>query len=591
MAERYATLWSQHDPAGTRFLSFEALLELIQQLEHPLGLASSPTLSEATRRHPKLMRHEAARLVHRLVLVPDALNRFHFHAVLHALVDRASGGRALGFPLDAVMLAQGGRVVTEGFTLAELRAAMALQGAWRVHKAKQAAEELRRERVAAAAGTTVSAAQRRSLALSSVGSGSAVAGAGVGGILAARSSGGDSWGHGGGGGGGSGRGSAPRGGRRPSLVEGIAALGAGLLARVMRRGSIGAAPAAATVNPAPGVPLTEGAGAAATATSADGAAVGDSARRPRSQQAPSSPPPPPQRAGVRSAGARFEGGAVGRAEEAADLADSFRRPPLPPRAVAQPARLSLSAAAADSPVMAPEQPNAAAAAAPATARSVSGRASGSAPGVQALLVAARVQAGAAAAMTPTPPTAPRATSYAGPVYTADVPSSSLPQLRVVAPGPNIAGVAGWQATSVPARRQRDAAPPRQTAERQVELVDVPTLAAAAAPMRSAPPPAAAMPPVVAGQPVRAHVPESEATTEPPAEAAATAVAGQGQGALDAAPVAGVEPAAGQAPGSPGGRGAAQPEGRVHVAAATRLAASGASGRGLTPSLDGTGGTG
>jgi hypothetical protein len=48
---------------------------------------------------------QARNILKKLPLVPrDSDGKYHFHAVLHALMDRASGGSALGAPTDAVRI-------------------------------------------------------------------------------------------------------------------------------------------------------------------------------------------------------------------------------------------------------------------------------------------------------------------------------------------------------------------------------------------------------------------------------------------------------------------------------------------------------
>ncbi len=132
--------WVTLDAAATSFLRPADLEELVLRIEAPLGLKTGAGAPSVERRA------EARALVRGLALVPDARGLCHFHAVLHALVARASSGTTAGAPLGSVAvwgvgLEPGWKAV--GFTLAELRKVVAIQAAFRGYKIRKGIREAR----------------------------------------------------------------------------------------------------------------------------------------------------------------------------------------------------------------------------------------------------------------------------------------------------------------------------------------------------------------------------------------------------------------------------------------------------------------
>jgi hypothetical protein len=110
--EQYLVEWNKRDLEGTQFLSKNDLVALLIDLNFPLGLKGDKRLLSTVRSGPggedKLeirQRMQARNIIKKLPLVPrDSDQKYHFHAVLHALMDRASGGSPLGAPIDAVRI-------------------------------------------------------------------------------------------------------------------------------------------------------------------------------------------------------------------------------------------------------------------------------------------------------------------------------------------------------------------------------------------------------------------------------------------------------------------------------------------------------
>jgi hypothetical protein len=110
--EQYLLEWNKRDLEGTQFLPKNDLVDLLINLNFPLGLKGDKRLMSTVRSGPggedKLevrQRMQARNILKKLPLVPrDSDGKYHFHAVLHALMDRASGGSALGAPTDAVRI-------------------------------------------------------------------------------------------------------------------------------------------------------------------------------------------------------------------------------------------------------------------------------------------------------------------------------------------------------------------------------------------------------------------------------------------------------------------------------------------------------
>jgi len=105
--DQYLTAWNDRDVFGTQYLAKEDIVAVLIELNYPLGLRGDKRLLAAVQMGPggiaKLdarQRMQARVIFKSLNLVPNAENRFHFHAVLHALMDRASGGSPLGVPTE-----------------------------------------------------------------------------------------------------------------------------------------------------------------------------------------------------------------------------------------------------------------------------------------------------------------------------------------------------------------------------------------------------------------------------------------------------------------------------------------------------------
>ena len=124
--DEYLTEWNLLDVDGRQFLDQKAVVLLIAKLTFPLGLKGDRSIvadllksrtaaaAEAAReaRRKSLAEQRivfAARTMFRaLPLTPNKDDLFHFHAVLHALMDRASGGSPLGVPTGDVELGGSG---------------------------------------------------------------------------------------------------------------------------------------------------------------------------------------------------------------------------------------------------------------------------------------------------------------------------------------------------------------------------------------------------------------------------------------------------------------------------------------------------
>lgn len=78
-----------------------------------------------------LLRKEARAIFSKFPLVPNIQGKYHFHAVLHALMDRASGGAPLGAKLPSVQLT--GAVRTKGLPVGVYTSLCAVQKRFRAH--------------------------------------------------------------------------------------------------------------------------------------------------------------------------------------------------------------------------------------------------------------------------------------------------------------------------------------------------------------------------------------------------------------------------------------------------------------------------
>ena len=115
--DAYLTVWNKYDINGTQYLDSASVLNLIMEVPFPLGLKGDKRLiKELTYRDSKeksdgkptkdnlnaKLRFYAKTVLRQLPIVPTANGTIHFHALLHALMDRASGGSALGMKTQAV---------------------------------------------------------------------------------------------------------------------------------------------------------------------------------------------------------------------------------------------------------------------------------------------------------------------------------------------------------------------------------------------------------------------------------------------------------------------------------------------------------
>jgi hypothetical protein len=115
--DAYLTIWNKFDINGTQYLDSASIVNLIIKLPFPLGLQGDKRLiKELTYRESKeksegkiskdnldaKLRFYAKTVLRQLPIIPTANGTIHFHALLHALMDRASGGSALGMKTQAV---------------------------------------------------------------------------------------------------------------------------------------------------------------------------------------------------------------------------------------------------------------------------------------------------------------------------------------------------------------------------------------------------------------------------------------------------------------------------------------------------------
>lgn len=183
MSEQYATLWAKHDRAQKLTLPMRSVVEILAELQEPLGVRGSKALQRRVknmhdiasantamlRRRPTVSgimhgegmrpsrkaqsiadisrvaaRMEAELHLRKLNVVPDANGLFHFHALLGALIGAASHRPALGAREAAIQMAAVIRerdahsatsygLPTGAATMSETAAAMEVVAAWRRH--------------------------------------------------------------------------------------------------------------------------------------------------------------------------------------------------------------------------------------------------------------------------------------------------------------------------------------------------------------------------------------------------------------------------------------------------------------------------
>lgn len=115
--DAYLTAWNKYDINGTQYLDSASVINLIMEVPFPLGLRNDKRLiKELTYRDSKesasgkpssdnlkaKLHFYAKTVLRQLPIIPTANGTIHFHALLHALMDRASGGSALGMKTQAV---------------------------------------------------------------------------------------------------------------------------------------------------------------------------------------------------------------------------------------------------------------------------------------------------------------------------------------------------------------------------------------------------------------------------------------------------------------------------------------------------------
>jgi hypothetical protein len=115
--DAYLIVWNTSYINGTVYIESASVLNLIMEVPFPLGLKGDKRLiKELTYRDSKeksdgkptkdnlnaKLHFYAKTVLRQLPIVPTANGTIHFHALLHALMDRASGGSALGMKTQAV---------------------------------------------------------------------------------------------------------------------------------------------------------------------------------------------------------------------------------------------------------------------------------------------------------------------------------------------------------------------------------------------------------------------------------------------------------------------------------------------------------
>jgi hypothetical protein len=178
--DEYLALWNELDINGTQFLDQAGVIHVIANLAYPLGLRGDKRiLKELPIKHPlpgmpvdereeekrlrlleARVRFQARQTFKNLRLSAAADGRFHFHAVLHALMDRASGGSPLGIKTGDVAL--GGEVKTALLSLPMLQKLIAIQ-----RRVRQLVRNKKLEADARASGVELSEDVKDALALAS----------------------------------------------------------------------------------------------------------------------------------------------------------------------------------------------------------------------------------------------------------------------------------------------------------------------------------------------------------------------------------------------------------------------------------------
>jgi hypothetical protein len=156
MAKYFADRWANLDIQHEFRLSLDKVIQIVARMPRPLGSASVDVLSShVTKTTGSLgMRlssltdltgtlttlNSAEAIVHSLPLVPDIDGKLQFHAVLQALVDRASTLPPFGETNDFIHLT--GPVYSSINTppLSHVKAAKQMQAAWRHRNKRKAAQ-------------------------------------------------------------------------------------------------------------------------------------------------------------------------------------------------------------------------------------------------------------------------------------------------------------------------------------------------------------------------------------------------------------------------------------------------------------------
>jgi Ion transport protein len=162
VAKTFAELWAERDPQGTQLLPLDSACEVIALLPYPLGLVDDPRLEDLPLGPDGTSFQARVRIakviISRFTIVPvirpaDKVACVQFHALLEALVDRASGGILLGLR-SAITVGTGAdgsrshRI--SNVTLRTELAIVAFQRLWRVRfRERQKREEERKKALAA----------------------------------------------------------------------------------------------------------------------------------------------------------------------------------------------------------------------------------------------------------------------------------------------------------------------------------------------------------------------------------------------------------------------------------------------------------
>jgi Ion transport protein len=104
--ERFGALWAIHDPFGVMYIPISDVVEIIVDLPYPLGLMGDLKVARGLPRDPisrrKALFKIAENVLIQLRIVPTKKGTLHFHAVLQALIDRATQGAQVGTNITSV---------------------------------------------------------------------------------------------------------------------------------------------------------------------------------------------------------------------------------------------------------------------------------------------------------------------------------------------------------------------------------------------------------------------------------------------------------------------------------------------------------